>query len=105
MGGDLELTPCPGGTRLRLRVKPKARATAIVGVHGGALKLSVTAAAERGKANREVIELLADTLGLPSTAVTIVAGKTSQDKVVEVALSVAAVCATLVNLDAPKKNR
>ena len=95
MGGELELTPCPAGTRLRLRVKPKARTGSIVGVHGGALKLSVTAAAERGKANREVIELLASALGVPIEAVTIVKGKTSQDKVIEVALSVAAVCAGL----------
>ncbi len=103
MGGELELTPCPGGTRLRLRVKPKARTTAIVGVHGGALKLSVTAAAERGKANREVIEFLANTLGLPFDAVTIVKGKTSQDKVVEIALNVAAVCAGFVTLDPPTR--
>lgn len=90
MGGDLELTPFPGGTRLRLRVKPGARTTAIVGAHGGALKLSVTAAAERGKANRAVVKLLAEALGLPSSAVTIAAGETSQDKVAEIALSVEA---------------
>jgi uncharacterized protein (TIGR00251 family) len=100
---DLELTPCPGGTRLRLRVKAGARTTAIVGVHGGALKVSVTAAAERGKANREVVELLANTLGLPSSAVTITAGKSSQDKVVEIAASVAAVCGILAELESQKK--
>jgi uncharacterized protein YggU (UPF0235/DUF167 family) len=74
-----------------------------VGVHGGALKLSVTAAAERGKANHEVIELLAGTLGLPIDAVTIVKGKTSQDKVVEIALSVAAVCEILAKLEPARK--
>ena len=90
MGEDLELTPIPGGTRVRLRVKAGAKTTAIVGVHGGALKLSVAAAAERGKANRAVIELLANTLGLPSSAVTITAGKASPDKVATIAIDVAA---------------
>jgi uncharacterized protein (TIGR00251 family) len=100
---DLELTAVPGGTRLRVRVKPGARKAAIVGVHGGALKLSVAAVAERGKANRAVVELLAGALGLPHSAVKITAGKTSQDKVVEIALSVAAACAMLAELEPPKK--
>jgi uncharacterized protein (TIGR00251 family) len=100
---DLELTPFPGGTRLRLRVTAGAKKTAIVGAHGGALKLSVTAAAEKGKANREVVELLAETLGLPSSAVTITSGKSSKDKVVEVELAIASLCTKLADVELPKK--
>jgi uncharacterized protein (TIGR00251 family) len=100
---DLELTPFPGGTRLRLRVTAGAKKTAIVGAHGGALKLSVTAAAEKGKANREVVELLAETLGLPSSAVTITSGKSSKDKVVEVALAIASLCTKLAEVELRKK--
>jgi hypothetical protein len=100
---DLELTPVANGTRLRVRVKPGARKSAIGGAHGGALKVSVATVAEKGKANRAVVELLADTLGLPASAVSIVAGKTSQDKVVEIALSVAAFCSILAELELPKK--
>jgi len=103
VGEDLELTSVSGGTRLRLRVKAGARTSAIVGVHGGALKLSVAAAPERGKANRAVVKLLADTLGLPCSDVKITSGKTSQDKVAEIALDVAAVCAILADLEMPKK--
>jgi uncharacterized protein (TIGR00251 family) len=103
VGEDLELTPFPGGTRLRLRVKAGAKTTAILGVHGGGLKLSVAAAPERGKANRAVVKLLAEVLGLPSSAVTIAEGKSSPDKVAEIALSVAAVRAILANLERPKK--
>ena len=88
---------------MRVRVKPGARKTGIVGVHGGALKLSVSSVAEKGKANREVVNLLADALGLPTSAVEIVTGKTSQDKVVEVALDVAEVCTRLAGLEPPKK--
>jgi len=92
---ELELIPVANGTRLRLRVKPGARKTAIVGVHGGALKVAVAAAPEKGKANRAVVKLLAEALGVPASAVTIASGETSQDKVVEIALSPAAVRAIL----------
>lgn len=83
----LELTPVQGGTRLRLRVKPGARRSEVVGVHGGALKVAVQAAPEKGKANRAVAELLAEALDLPVSSVTIVAGEASQDKVAVVALA------------------
>lgn len=83
----LELTPVPGGTRLRLRVKPGARGAAVVGVHGGALKVAVQAPPDRGKANRAVVELLAEVLDLPLSAVAIVSGESSQDKVAVVALA------------------
>ena len=98
MDGDLELTPVAGGTRLRLRVKPGARKTAIVGAHGGALKVAVATAPERGRANRAVVALLAEALGLPVSAVTIVSGETSQDKVAEIALAPAAARAILASL-------
>jgi uncharacterized protein (TIGR00251 family) len=88
---DLELTPTANGTRIRLRVKPGARKTAIVGVHGGALKVAVEAAPEKGRANRAVVRLLAETLDLPTSAVTIAVGETSQDKVAELALDPATV--------------
>ena len=96
MDDDLDLTPVVGGTRLRLRVKPGARKTAIVGVHGGALKVAVAAAPERGRANRAVVALLAEAFGLPISAVTIASGETSQDKVAEIALAPASVRAILV---------
>ena len=47
-------------------------------------KLRVRAAPERGRANAEVAQLLADTLGVPPRDVRVVAGHTSRDKVVEV---------------------
>lgn len=75
------------GAAVRLRVKPGARRTRLVGPHGGALKLEVTTAPEKGRANRAVERLLAERLGLPAAVVRIVAGETSQDKVVEVAVA------------------
>lgn len=86
MSDALDLVVTPQGTRLRLRVKPGARKSAIVGVHGGALKVSVAAPPERGKANAAVVALLAEALGLPASAITIASGTASQDKVVRIAL-------------------
>ena len=64
-------------------MKPGARKTGIAGTHGGALKVSVNAPPERGKANDAVVALLSDLL---DAAVEITAGTTSQDKTVFVAL-------------------
>ena len=92
---DLDLIEVDGGTRLRLRVRAGARKTAIHGPHGGALKLSVSAAPERGKANQAVLVLVARALDLSPTAVTLVSGETSPDKTVLVPLSPATVLARL----------
>jgi uncharacterized protein len=77
---SLELRAHAGGTVLRLRVKPKAKADALIGVHGGALKLSVRAAPEGGNANLAVRRLLAEHLGLALNSVEIETGPTSPDK-------------------------
>ena len=69
--------------RLRVRVVPGATTTQVVGRLGEAWKLRVHAAPERGRANDEVVVLLAETLGLPRTDVRVVAGHTRRDKVVE----------------------
>lgn len=95
MPDALDLTAVAGGTRLRLRVKPGAKKTAIVGAHGGALKVAVAAPPEKGKANRAVVKLLAETLGLPATAVAITAGETSQDKVAVISLELSVLRARL----------
>lgn len=55
-----------------------------MGTHGDALKVRVTAPPEGGRANDEVIRLLAGALGVPRSAVEIVAGHTSRRKRVRV---------------------
>ena len=70
---------------MRLRVSPGAARAAVVGRHGEAWKVRVAAAPERGKANEAVLALLADTLAVPRSSVTLVSGSGSRDKVVELA--------------------
>lgn len=84
---ELHLVESAGRTRLRLRVRAGASRSAIHGAHGGALKLGVTAAPERGKANRAVIALLATELGVPPASIELVSGPASPDKVVSIELS------------------
>ncbi|MEX0673345.1 MAG: DUF167 domain-containing protein [Gaiellaceae bacterium] len=71
--------------RLRLHVVPGARRAGVVGRHGDGWKVRVTAAPERGAANDAVVRLLAETLGLPRRAVTIVSGHSGREKTVELA--------------------
>jgi uncharacterized protein len=73
----------PPTTRLRLRVAPGARRAAIAGRYGEAWKVRVTAAPEHGRANDAVLALLADTLRLPRSSVSLVSGGASRDKIVE----------------------
>lgn len=70
-------------TRLRLRVAPGAARAAIVGGHGEAWKARVAAAPEHGKANLAVLALLAETLALPRSSVSLGSGGASLDKLVE----------------------
>jgi uncharacterized protein len=69
-------------TRLRLRVNPGSRQSAIVGRHGDAWKLRVTAPADAGKANDAVLDLLARTLDVSRQSVRLATGEAGRDKIV-----------------------
>jgi uncharacterized protein (TIGR00251 family) len=72
-------------TIIAVKVVPRAARDEVVGWHDGALKIRVTAAPEHGRANRAVVELLAATLKLKKTAVSITAGASSALKRVSIA--------------------
>jgi uncharacterized protein (TIGR00251 family) len=84
-----DFSPEAGGrsVRLRLRVSAGASRRRVLGVHGGALKLSVKTPPERGKANKDVLALVAETFGLATSDVEILSGETSPDKVVRLPLA------------------
>ena len=70
------------GVFLSCHVQPGAKRTAVAGGYGTALKISLAAPPVDGKANRELCVFLAKKLNLPKSAVSLVSGQTSRDKVV-----------------------
>ena len=72
------------GTTLRVRVQPRASREAILGWREDALRLAVTAPPVDGEANEAVRRLLARALGVAPSAVSVVRGERSRDKVVRV---------------------
>lgn len=75
-----EIRAAPGGATLRVRVSAGAKRDAITGLHGNALKLSVRRAPEKGRANREVLRLLAGAVGARTSQVEVARGGTARDK-------------------------
>lgn len=71
----IELIERPDGVDLSVKVVPGASRTRIVGALGNALKVAVAAAPEAGKANTQVVQLLAERFGLRRRDVRIVAGR------------------------------
>ncbi len=68
---------------IEVRVQPKAGSNRITVVEGR-IKVYVTAAPEKGRANKAVIEVLARELGVPKRTVSIKSGERSRTKLVEV---------------------
>ena len=76
----LRLEPHPHGVLLPVRAQPGARRSALVGVQDGALKVAVTAAPEKGKANRAIVALLAKSLRLKKSQFELESGETARQK-------------------------
>jgi len=69
-----------GSLLLALHVQPGAARTELAGLHGGALKLRLAAPPIDGRANKAVIDFIAELLHLPKSAVVIRSGLTSRAK-------------------------
>jgi len=78
------------GITVAVRLTPKAKASRIAGLAAQAdgavaLKASVTAAPERGKANAALLAMLAKAWRLPKSSLRVVSGATGRRKLVAVA--------------------
>lgn len=68
------------GVVLPVRAQPGARREGLAGVHDGALKVAVTAAAEKGRANQAIVAVLAAALGLKKSQIELISGETARRK-------------------------
>ena len=67
---------------LNIKVEPRTSRSGIVGPYNNALKVKLISPPVEGKANKELIEVLAKGFGINKKDVEIVSGQTSKNKVV-----------------------
>lgn len=72
--------------RIEARVKPGARVASVRRGDDGALEIAVRAPAVEGQANRAVVRLLAERLGLREREVRVLIGERARRKLLEIDL-------------------
>ena len=76
----IDLVQTERGILLPVKAQAGARKNGITGQHDGALKVSVTQAPEKGKANKALAKVIAAELGLKNSQIEIGSGGTSSSK-------------------------
>ncbi len=76
----LQVMTSAEGTLVPVYVQPGAGADRVCGEHDGRLKVAVSAPPEGGKANRALVRLLAGSLGVSKSQVSIRSGHHSRRK-------------------------
>ncbi|WP_052361475.1 DUF167 domain-containing protein [Geminisphaera colitermitum] len=74
----------PATCILSIKAIPNASRNAIAGWLGDALKVKVSAPALEGRANEQLCDFLAETLGIPRRAVTVAGGEKSRQKRIQI---------------------
>ena len=70
----------PEGMTVTVFVQPRSSKNSIVGLHGDALKIRLTAPPVEGAANKMCIEFLAKQLGVSKSSLSIISGHSSRTK-------------------------
>jgi uncharacterized protein (TIGR00251 family) len=78
--------------RLQVLLQPRAPRDRIIGRHGAAIRVQVQAPPVAGAANAALVELLAETFGVPRRDVRVVHGARGRNKLVEVRTADPASC-------------
>ncbi|WP_149497651.1 DUF167 domain-containing protein [Roseiconus lacunae] len=65
---------------IEIHARPNAAKNHVGGEHDGRLRVSVTAAPDKGKANKAIQKLLAKTLSIAPSAIELIGGATSRKK-------------------------
>ena len=70
----------PDGAVLNVRAQPRSSRAGIDGIIGDAVRVRIRCAPVDGKANKELVETLADAFGIPKSSVVFRSGETSKTK-------------------------
>jgi len=81
---ELELVLHDGAVGLRVRAKPGARTSAILGVEQGALIVALAAPPRDGLANEELVHLFARVANVPKRHVELARGANARYKLVRI---------------------
>ncbi len=73
-------TESPEGVVLNVKAQPRSSKAGLDGILGDAVKVRIRSAPVDGKANKELVETLADAFDLPKSAVVFKGGETSKTK-------------------------
>jgi uncharacterized protein (TIGR00251 family) len=76
----IELSANDRGVILPVRAHAGSRKNGVLGEREGMLRVAVTAAPEKGKANRALIDVLSEALGVAKSSIELVAGETAVQK-------------------------
>ena len=68
--------------KVTIKVEPRSSRSGIVGPYGDALKVKLTSPPVEGKANKELIEVLAKGFRIAKKDVEIISGQSSKNKIV-----------------------
>ncbi len=72
----------PDDLTIKIKVEPRSSRPGIVGRYGDALKVKLSSPPVEGKANKELIGILAGEFGIHKKDVEIISGHSSKNKVV-----------------------
>jgi len=80
----LNIQKIDDGVIFKIKVQPGAAKNEIVGVQGDVLRIKINAPPVKGKANRALIDFLAEKLGVKKSEIEILSGHTSKIKKIKV---------------------
>ena len=69
---------------INVLVRPNCRTNSIEGLHDGRLKVKISAVAEKGKANKELIKFLSKKLNIPKSNIALISGTNNRKKKISI---------------------
>jgi len=81
---SLDICPTADGVAFAVKVVPGSSRSRVAGLLGNALKVNIAAPPEKGRANNELLRLLAGLLDRPGSDLSILSGAGNAHKKIEV---------------------